>query len=198
MVVRSAELEIVCGIKSSFPATAKCELAFSGKSNVGKSSLINALLNRKKLARTSSNPGKTATVNYYNINGQFYFVDLPGYGYASVAVSVKEKWGKMVERYLDTSKDLKAVFLLIDIRHDPGRNDKMMYEWIRAKGFAPVIIATKADKIKRSRLPAQISAVKKGLNLGADDILIPFSSETGQGREEVWEVIEKIASEYGK
>lgn len=192
MVVRSAELEIVCGVKSSFPETGKCELAFSGKSNVGKSSLINTLLNRKKLARTSSNPGKTQTVNYYNINGQFYFVDLPGYGYAAVSVAVKEKWGKMVERYLDTSSGLRAVFLLIDIRHEPSKNDIQMYEWIKSKGFRPVIIATKADKIKRSKLNAQSNLIKKSLGLGPDDVFIPYSSETRQGRDEIWAVIEEL------
>ena len=192
MVVRSAELETVCGIKSSFPETGMCELAFSGKSNVGKSSLINTLLNRKNLARTSSNPGKTQTVNYYKINGQFYFVDLPGYGYASVSVAVKEKWGKMVERYLDTSAGLSAVFLLIDIRHEPSKNDVQMYEWIKSKGFRPVIIATKADKIKRSKLAAQASLIKKSLGLTAEDIFIPYSSQTRQGRDEVWAVIEEI------
>ena len=192
MIVRSAELETVCGVTSSFPVTGRCELAFAGKSNVGKSSLINKLLNRKKLARTSSQPGKTQTVNYYNINGQFYFVDLPGYGYANVSVSVKEKWGKMVDRYLSTSADLKAVFLLIDIRHEPSKNDIMMYNWITQKGFDPVIIATKADKIKRSRLAAQVSLIKKTLELAPGNVLIPFSSETGQGKEEVWTVIEQL------
>ena len=192
MVVRSAELETVCGITSRFPVTGRCELAFAGKSNVGKSSLINTLLNRKKLARTSSQPGKTQTVNYYNINGQFYFVDLPGYGYAKVSVAVKEKWGKMVERYLDTSKDLKAVFLLIDIRHEPSKNDIQMYRWIVSKGYAPVIIATKADKIKRSMLPRQVKMIRTVLGLTGKDLLIPFSSETRQGKEEVWTVIENL------
>ena len=196
MVVRSAELETVCGITSSFPKTGMCEFAFSGKSNVGKSSLINTLLNRKKLARTSSQPGKTQTVNYYKINGQLYFVDLPGYGYANVSVAVKEKWGKMVNRYLDTSADLKTVFLLIDIRHEPSKNDVMMYRWILEKGFSPVIIATKADKIKRSRLAAQVSLIKKTLGMKSEDVLIPFSSETGQGKDEVWAVIGQLFTEY--
>ena len=156
MIIKSAELETVCGITSKLPETELPEIAFAGKSNVGKSSLINGLLNRKSLARTSSQPGKTQTINYYNINHDLYFVDLPGYGYAQVSVEIRAKWGKMVERYLHTSKQLRLVFLLIDIRHEPAENDCIMYNWIVENGYEPVIIATKLDKIKRSQIQKHI------------------------------------------
>lgn len=148
MVIKNVELEIVCGITSKLPDTDLMEIAFAGKSNVGKSSLINALLNRKSLARTSATPGKTQTINFYNVNKELYLVDLPGYGYAKVSPKEKEQWGKLIERYLNTSKKLKAVFLLIDIRHEPTANDKMMYDWIVYHGYNPIIIATKLDKLK--------------------------------------------------
>ena len=163
MVIKNVELETVCGYTSKFPENAHPELAFAGKSNVGKSSLINALMNRKSLARTSSQPGKTQTINYYNINGEMYLVDLPGYGYAKASRKEQEKWGQMVERYLKTSKQLRQVFLLIDIRHDPSVNDKQMYDWIVYNGFSPVIVATKLDKIKRSQKDKQLKAVREGL-----------------------------------
>ena len=152
MIIKNVELETVCGITSKLPDNQLCEIAFAGKSNVGKSSLINGLVNRKALARTSSQPGKTQTINFYNVNKELYFVDLPGYGYANVSLKVKEQWGKMIERYLHESQVLKAVFLLIDIRHEPSANDVNMYQWILANGYEPIIIATKADKIKRSQL----------------------------------------------
>lgn len=194
MVIKNVSLDIVCGVTSKIPATGRPEVAFAGKSNVGKSSLINGLMNRKSLARTSSQPGKTQTINFYNVNEAMYLVDLPGYGFAKVSQSEKEKWGKMIEKYLHTSKDLKAVFLLIDIRHEPSANDKMMYEWILQNGFHPIIIATKLDKIKRSQLTKQIKLIKTGLQAEPDTILIPFSSETKQGREEIWDLIEQIVS----
>ena len=162
---------------------------------MGKSSLINALINRKSLARTSSQPGKTQTINFYNINGELYFVDLPGYGYAKVSQQEKEKWGKMIERYLHQSKVLKAVFLLIDIRHDPSANDKTMYEWILSNGFHPIIIATKADKINRSQLQKQIKAVRQGLGADKDTVVIPFSAQTKQGREEIYEVVDRLMAQ---
>jgi GTP-binding protein len=168
------------------------EIAFAGKSNVGKSSLINALMNRKSLARTSAQPGKTQTINFYNINSELYFVDLPGYGYAKVSQQEKEKWGKMIERYLRQSKVLKAVFLLVDIRHDPSANDRQMYEWILANGFHPIIIATKADKINRSQLAKQVKAIKTGLQVDRDTVVIPFSVQTKQGRDEIYELIDNI------
>ena len=192
MVIKSAQLETVCGITSKLPENEHPEVAFAGKSNVGKSSLINALMNRKALARTSAQPGKTQTINFYNINEAMYLVDLPGYGYAKVSQQEKEKWGKMIERYLHTSKMLKAVFLLIDIRHEPSANDKMMYDWILQNGYEPIIIATKLDKLKRSQVQKNIKAIKEGLKLRKDGILIPFSSETKQGREEIWALIDEL------
>ena len=176
MKIKNVELQIVCGITSKLPETDKVEIAFAGKSNVGKSSLINALMNRKALARTSATPGKTQTINFYNVNDVMYLVDLPGYGYAKVSEQEKIKWGQLIERYLNTSKQLKAVFLLIDIRHDPSANDKMMYDWIIAQGYEPIIIATKLDKIKRSQVQKNIKAIKEGLKLRPGTIVIPFSA----------------------
>ena len=190
MKIKNVELSIVCGITSKLPETERVEIAFAGKSNVGKSSLINALMNRKALARTSATPGKTQTINFYNINDIMYLVDLPGYGYAKVSEREKEQWGKLIERYLNTSKQLKAVFLLIDIRHEPSANDRMMYEWILAQGYEPIIIATKLDKLKRSQVQKHVKMVKEGLRVLPGTIIIPFSAETKQGREEIWELIE--------
>ncbi len=195
MIIRQVSLETVCGITSVLPVTDKIEIAFAGKSNVGKSSMINALMNRKALARTSSQPGKTQTVNFYNVNDQVYLVDLPGYGYAKVSQAEKEKWGKLIEKYLHGSKQLKAVFLLVDIRHEPGANDKMMYDWMVYHGFDPIIIATKLDKIKRSQIQKQVKLVKTGLQAKEGTIVIPFSAETKQGRDEIWSVIEKFLPE---
>lgn len=192
MVIKSVNLETVCGITSKIPDNPFNEVAFAGKSNVGKSSMINALLNRKSLARTSAQPGKTQTINFYNVNDAMYLVDLPGYGYAKASQSEKEKWGRMIENYLHTSKKLKAVFLLIDIRHAPSANDKMMYDWMVYQGFAPIIIATKLDKIKRSQIQKNVKAIREGLNVKQGTVIIPFSSETKQGREELWEVIDSF------
>ena len=192
MKIKNVELSIVCGITSKLPETDRVEIAFAGKSNVGKSSLINALMNRKALARTSATPGKTQTINFYNINDIMYLVDLPGYGYAKVSEREKEQWGKLIERYLNTSKQLKAVFLLIDIRHEPSANDRMMYEWILAQGYEPIIIATKLDKLKRSQVQKHVKMVKEGLKVLPGTIIIPFSAETKQGREEIWELIDNL------
>ena len=189
MIIKSAELETVCGITSKLPVNTLPEVAFAGKSNVGKSSLINALMNRKSLARTSQQPGKTQTINYYNINKEIYFVDLPGYGYAKVSKSEKEKWGKMIERYLNTSMMLKKVYLLVDIRHEPNANDKQMSEWIVASGYEPVIIATKLDKINRSQKDKHLKMLREGLRLKKGTLIIPFSAQTKQGREEIYEDI---------
>ena len=191
MKIKSIDLEIVCGITSKLPETDKVEIAFAGKSNVGKSSLINALMNRKSFARTSATPGKTQTINFYNINDIMYLVDLPGYGYAKVSEKEKIQWGKLIERYLHSSKQLKAVFLLIDIRHDPSANDKMMYEWIVSQGYNPIIIATKLDKLKRSQVAKHVKMIKQGLDLVPGTQIIPFSSVSKQGREEIWELVEK-------
>lgn len=190
MIIRSLNLETVCGVTSVLPENDKPEIAFAGKSNVGKSSLINALMNRKSYARISATPGKTQTINFYNINEQMYLVDLPGYGYAKISEKEKANWGKMIERYLKSSKQLKAVFLLIDIRHDPSANDKMMYEWIVDQGYHPIIIATKLDKLKRSQVDKHIKMVKQGLSLVPGTKIIPFSAVTKQGRDEIWELVE--------
>lgn len=192
MIIRSAELETVCGVSSKLPEHLLPEIAFAGKSNVGKSSLINALVNRKALARTSSQPGKTQTINFYNINQAMYLVDLPGYGFAKVPDAERKKWGKMVERYLHQSGQLKAVFLLVDIRHKPSGNDKTMYDWMVYQGFQPMIIATKLDKLKKAQVAKSLKEVKSGLGLSESDILIPFSAETRQGREQIWQLMDEL------
>lgn len=192
MVIKSVELEIVCGVTSKLPSTDKPEIAFAGKSNVGKSSLINGLMNRKSLARTSSQPGKTQTLNYYNINNSMYLVDLPGYGYAKANVKEKEKWGKMIENYLHNSRQLQAVFLLIDIRHEPSANDKQMYDWIVYQGFEPIIIATKLDKIKRSQVAKHLKMIKTGLNVKPHTPVLPYSALSKQGREEIWNLMDEL------
>lgn len=192
MVIKNVSLETVIGVTSKIPQNEMPEIAFAGKSNVGKSSLINVLMNRKSLARTSAQPGKTQTINFYNINQELYFVDLPGYGYAKVSREEKEKWGKMVEKYLRQSNVLRAVFLLIDIRHDPSANDKLMYDWICANGFQPIVIAMKADKINRSQLQKQVKAVRQGLGVDKETAVIPFSAQTRQGRDEIYEMIDRI------
>ena len=192
MVIKQAELQTVCGITSSLPENLYPEVAFAGKSNVGKSSLINGLLNRKSLARTSSQPGKTQTINFYYVNQSLYLVDLPGYGYAKASEEIRAKWGRMVENYLHKSKQLRAVFLLIDIRHAPSANDKQMYQWIVSQGYEPIIIATKLDKIKRSQVAKQLKLLKEELKLLPGTKLLPFSAQTKQGREQIWEVMEKL------
>lgn len=191
MHVKSVNLETVCGITSKLPENEKPEIAFAGKSNVGKSSLINGLMNRKSYARTSSQPGKTQTINFYNINDLLYFVDLPGYGYAKVSEELKAKWGKMIENYLKTSKQLKLVFLLIDIRHEPSANDKIMYDWIVHQGYEPVIIATKLDKINRSQKDKQLKLIRNGLGAKSDTRILPFSALSKQGLEEIWDCMEE-------
>lgn len=190
MIIKNVNLETVCGITSKLPENEHMEFAFAGKSNVGKSSLINGLMNRKSLARTSAQPGKTQTINFYNINDQMYFVDLPGYGYAKVSEAEKAKWGKMIENYLHKSRQLKAVFLLIDIRHEPSGNDRMMYDWILNQGFEPIIIATKSDKINRSQVQKHIRMIKEGLKVVKNTIVIPYSAQTKQGREEIYELLD--------
>ena len=192
MIIKNVNLETVCGITSKLPENLLPEIAFAGKSNVGKSSLINGLMNRKALARTSAQPGKTQTINFYHVNDAFYLVDLPGYGYAKVSVELKEKWGKLVERYLQESKQLRAVFLLIDIRHEPGANDQRMYEWIVHQGYDPIIIATKLDKINRSQVQKHLKMVRSGLGAKPETRILPYSAITRQGREEIWDLMEEL------
>lgn len=198
MVIKNVNLETVCGITSKLPDNPYPEVAFAGKSNVGKSSMINALMNRKSYAKTSSQPGKTQTINFYNINNAFYCVDLPGYGYAKASEEVKAKWGKMIEKYLRVSKQLKQVFLLVDIRHKPSENDKLMYDWIKDQGFEPVIIATKLDKINRSQIQKQVKIVREGLNMPKEGVVVPFSSETKVGLDKIWEIIDALVENNGE
>lgn len=192
MIIKNVSLDIVCGVTSTLPRTGRLEVAFAGKSNVGKSSLINGLMNRKALARTSAEPGKTQTINFYNVNEELYLVDLPGYGYARVSKEESAKWGKMIEKYLHTSEDLQAVFLLVDIRHAPGANDKMMYDWVVDSGFKPIIIATKLDKIKRSQVAKQLKLIRTTLQVLPDTKIIPFSAQTKQGRDEIWAIVDDL------
>ena len=190
MIIKSVNLDIVCGITSKLPENTLPEIAFAGKSNVGKSSLINALMNRKNYARTSQSPGKTQTINYYNINQELFFVDLPGYGYAKANEEVKAKWGKLIEDYLHQSKQIKLVMLLIDIRHKPSDNDCLMYRWICDHGYQPVIIATKSDNINRSQLNKQLQMIADELQVLPETISIPFSALNKQGREDIYELLD--------
>ncbi|MBQ5430792.1 MAG: YihA family ribosome biogenesis GTP-binding protein [Lachnospiraceae bacterium] len=192
MVIKQVELETVCGITSTLPQNNQPEVAFAGKSNVGKSSLINCILNRKSLARTSAQPGKTQTINYYHLNDSIYLVDLPGYGYAKASKSEVEKWGVMIENYLAESDMLRVIFLLVDIRHAPGKNDIQMFDWIKYMEYQPIILATKADKIKRSQLQKHIKMLREGLGADEDTIIVPFSSVTGQGRDEVLDFMDQV------
>lgn len=198
MIIKSVNLETVCGITSKLPRHTRPEFAFAGKSNVGKSTLINALMNRKSYARISGKPGKTQTINYYNINDGLYLVDLPGYGYATPGVEVKTQWGTMIENYLHTSETLMAVFLLVDIRHDPSDDDALMFDWVVHNGFVPIVVATKADKIKRSQLQKTLSNIKKVLQeksaVGQEISfeVIPFSGLSKQGRDDILERIDSM------
>ena len=194
MNVTKAEMIITAGFASQFPEHEMPEIAFAGKSNVGKSSLLNAMLNRRALARTSSQPGKTQTINFYSVQDTFMFVDLPGYGYAKVSKTDRERWGKLIEGYLEKRPQLKKIVLLIDIRHEVGNNDKMMYDWIKHYHSEVIVVATKMDKIKRSQVQKHLSVIRKGLNLMPEDKLIGFSSETKQGKEELWKCIEEVES----
>ncbi|MEA5056936.1 MAG: ribosome biogenesis GTP-binding protein YihA/YsxC [Anaerotignum propionicum] len=192
MEVRETSLAAIGTNFSHYPVDGRMEIAFAGKSNVGKSTLINAMLGRRALARTSSQPGKTRTINFYDVNGQMYIVDLPGYGYAKAPKTEIEKWGKMIEEYLGKREELKAIILLLDLRHEPGKNDVMMYEWLKHYGYDIIIAATKSDKLNRSQIPKQLSVIRKALNLGPEDVLIPFSGEKKTGVDELWAVIEKF------
>ncbi|MCF0187021.1 MAG: YihA family ribosome biogenesis GTP-binding protein [Bacteroidaceae bacterium] len=192
MVIKSVSLETVCGPTSKLPQNIHPEVAFAGKSNVGKSSLINAVLNRKSLARVSSQPGKTQTINFYNVNDAIYVVDLPGYGYAKATEKEKEKWGIMIETYLNTSEAIRAVFLLVDIRHEPSKNDRQMFEWMEYVGYDPIVIATKLDKIKRSQIDKQLKLIREGLGAGKETIIVPFSAETKQGLDTILDFMDQI------
>ncbi len=195
MVIKSAELAVTCGVTSKFPENTKTEIAFAGRSNVGKSSLINGLLNRKNLARTSSTPGKTITINFYEINKEFFFVDLPGYGYAKAARTERAKWGKMIEKYLNNSKTLKSVFLLVDSRIPPTKDDQQMYDWMVAAGFKPVIIATKTDKLSKNQMIRSLGIIRKTLSADSDVKILPFSALKRTGREEILDLIEEIVTD---
>lgn len=192
MEVKNSALAAIGTNFSHYPTDGKPEIAFAGKSNVGKSTLINAILGRRALARTSSQPGKTRTINFYDVNGQMYVVDLPGYGYAKVPKSETAKWGQMIEDYLQRRQELRAIILLIDIRHEPGRNDIMMYDWLKHFGFDIIIAATKADKLNRSQIPKQLAVIRKTLQLAPGDVLIPFSGEKKTGVAELWAEIERF------
>ena len=195
MIIRSAELETVVGVTTArLPVNTLPEIAFAGRSNVGKSSLINALVQRKALARTSSQPGKTQTLNFYRVNDSFYLVDLPGYGYANVPEAEKARWGRMIERYLTASKQLKGIFLLMDVRHAPSANDRQMFAWTKANGFAPVVIATKADKVGKKQLQENLETMRTVLDASPDVRILPFSAQTKEGREEIYSVLEEMLS----
>lgn len=196
MNVNNASLHTVAVKHSQYPTENLMEIAFVGKSNVGKSSLINCMVNRKALARTSQNPGKTRTINFFNIENELLFVDLPGYGYAKISKSESEKWGSMIETYLKKREQLTAIIFLIDIRHEVGKNDLQMIEWLRYYGHQIIVVATKSDKLKRSQLSKHISIIRKGLSLEKEDVLVPFSSENRNGKEELWELLDKKLEEY--
>lgn len=191
ITVKSVNLTTVIGPTSRIPENDIPEFAFAGKSNVGKSSLINSLMNRKSYARVSQKPGKTQTINYYTVNDAFLLVDLPGYGYAKAGEQAQAAWSRMIEKYLNTSGQLRQVFLLADARREVAENDRMMLDWIHAAGFEPVIIATKMDKLKRSEVKGRLEALRRGFSLGEAEKLIPFSAQTGLGREQILEEIEK-------
>ncbi|MEE1047622.1 MAG: ribosome biogenesis GTP-binding protein YihA/YsxC [Clostridia bacterium] len=179
-----------------YPDTFIPEIAFVGRSNVGKSSLINCLTNRTKLARTSSSPGKTATINFYDIEGKYRLVDLPGYGYAKVSKSEQERWAKMIETYLSDRYNLVQVVQLVDARHKPTQDDRTMIEWIRSFGYKPVVVATKLDKLKKSQIEGNLTLIYESLNLDEESILFPFSSETREGKDEVLEFFEQLCGTF--
>lgn len=196
MKIVSVNLEQVLGVKSELPKTGRPEFVLAGRSNVGKSSFINAFVNRKAYARTSSTPGKTRTINYYNVNDRFYLVDLPGYGYASTGPVEQEKWGRMINRYLQTSQDIEEVIQLIDIRHAPTKQDLQMFDYIvQGTGYEPVVILTKADKLKRSQMKGQVDLIRQGLHATETCTLIPFSAETKQGLTEIYKIFDDILSQ---
>ncbi len=189
MNLNNASLVISAVKESQYPKTKMPEVAFAGRSNVGKSSFINKMLNRKNLARTSGKPGKTATINFYNIDNTLMLVDLPGYGYAEVSKAEKEKWGEMINHYLYTRENLSTTFLVVDSRHKPSADDLKMYEFLKDNQGCVIVIATKVDKVKKSELEKNLELIKTSLSLDSDDVLIPFSAEKGIGVEDAWEVL---------
>jgi len=195
MIVNNVNLEAVAAKPHQYPTDQKPEIAFVGRSNVGKSSLINTMINRKALARTSQNPGKTRTINFYNVEDMLYFVDLPGYGYAKAPKTEKEKWGNMIETYLLKRVELKRIIMLVDIRHDDQENDKTMYNWLKYYNYEIILAATKVDKLKRSQVQKHVSGIRKFLDLEKSDVIIPFSSKDKIGNVELWEEIEKSIKE---
>ncbi|MBP7059549.1 MAG: YihA family ribosome biogenesis GTP-binding protein [Lachnospiraceae bacterium] len=195
MIIHSAELETVCGITSRLPDNVLPEVAFAGRSNVGKSSLINSILNRKALARISKEPGKTQTLNYYLLNKEIYLVDLPGYGYAKIDRTTREEWGLMIQKYLIGSKMLRYVFLLMDSRHAPSVDDINMFDWLRSMEIDPVIIATKCDKIKPREIEANINTIRKSLGTDEDTIILPFSSVTKEGLDTLLDLLDQVVEQ---
>lgn len=192
MIIRKVDLDAVAVAPNQYPEKGFPEVALAGRSNVGKSSLINSMVNRKALARISGTPGKTRTINFYNINDELFLVDLPGYGYAKISREAKQKWGEMIEGYILHRDMLKLVVLLVDIRHEPTQDDKLMFQWMKATGSQAVVVATKADKLSKNQMFKNIALIKKSLQVEKEDIFITFSSETKMGREELWEVIERV------
>ena len=192
MKIKQVELETVCGVTSTLPHNLLPEVAFAGKSNVGKSTCINAIMQRKSLARTSSQPGKTQTINFSNINSEIYLVDLPGYGYAKTSRTESQKWGDMIERYLTESEMLRLIFLLVDIRHDPGEHDKQMFDWIEYIGLQPIVICTKSDKLKKTQVQTHLDAIRAGLGAAEDTIIIPFSGVTKEGLLDIWDFMDQV------
>lgn len=188
----NASLETIAAKETQYPKDDLFEIAFAGRSNVGKSSLINTLVNRINLARTSGRPGKTQTLNFYNINEEFRFVDLPGYGYAKVSKNEKQKWGRMIEEYLHNRHNLIEVIMVLDIRHEPGEHDALMYQWIKEFGFNGIVVATKADKISRGQWQKHKAIIQKKLRIESISDIIPFSAEKKYNVDNVWSAIEEV------
>jgi GTP-binding protein len=195
MKIKKSDIEAVAVKPSQYPPENLKEIAFAGRSNVGKSSLLNLLTGRKKLARVSGSPGKTRTINFYLINDAFRIVDLPGYGYAKVSKSVSQDWGEMMEKYLSGRQNLVKVIQLVDIRHEPSRQDVEMYEYLRYYGLDGIVVATKADKVSRNQIPKQLKQIRQTLKLGKEDIVIPVSALKRTGYEELLDVIEELLGE---